>query len=85
MMGKFKVRNLMIQVASENDENCPDNSLGQPACEGQSLGGEEEKKKDRKLRPSGCPNPSCKGGGNQGRSNLALLQQELRQALDLGL
>ncbi|HKI02486.1 MAG TPA: hypothetical protein VKK31_10930 [Thermoanaerobaculia bacterium] len=107
MFSKFKIRNLMINVAPEGDPGCTDqqSDCGTPSCFGDRdyaasncgmpscIG---DKCMDDSCRPepppTNCDEPSCLGDRDEKyqakslseltRSNLALLQRELRQALN---
>lgn len=107
MFSKFKIRNLMINVApegglevSDNQSNCGPPSCptdrdygasncGTPSCIGEECGYDSRRPEPP---PTICDEPSCLGDQNEKdqakrldeltRSNLALLQRELRQALN---
>ena len=87
MSFKFKIRHLMVNVAPQEGGDCQDQSSGSlgtncgvPSCKGQE------------HPHSKCDPPSCQGDPDDKdraqkldeltRSNLALLQRELRQALN---
>jgi hypothetical protein len=98
MMTRFKIRDLIVNVALEEGGNCEGgqsllasggagSNCGNPSCVGPCQG----EITTPPPPPTQCEKPSCKGPGERktqgwnelAGSNLALLQQELRTALSL--
>ena len=98
MIAKFQARELMVHVAPEDDKHChggsyhpitPQSTCGKPSCTTDDCREHHTFKPDP---PTQCDFPTCLEPPKRRdarvddltRSNLALLQKELRQALDLG-